>query len=335
MNSQQVKVGIVGLGIGALHVESLKSVPQAKLIAVADLDPARGEKFAAETGARPYLNWQAMLDGEPELEAVILATPAVVRMDPIRAICERKLGLFCEKPPAVNLAEGLRISEVISNAGIINSVGFMYRWAPLAVRMRELIAGRPRLFARGLVAWPVLDWVRTGSAPKSLYSKAACGGPLIEQAIHYQDVLRFITGDEPTQVQAMSELGVMFDQNGRDCEETTAYVLRHQSGMLSNHIHNWSYSGTLMQIQIVGPDYDLLWYMNHHAMKLVGNIDGQAIDETCESEYYRWELEGFVKAVGAGDQSIIRSSYADACRSLAVCEAATTAVSTGDRITIQ
>ena len=330
-----VKCAVVGLGIGALHVSSLAKIPEAKLVAFADLDAARVQKFADEHGANAYPDWRAMLDGEPELDAVILATPAHVRMEPIRAICERKIALFCEKPPAVNLEEALRIRDVIAAAGVLNAVGFMYRWAPLADRMRELIAGRPQLFARGVIAWPVFEWVLNGGAPKSLYSKAACGGPLIEQAIHYQDVLRYITGDEPVSVQAMAELGNLYAQEGRDCEETTAYVLRHESGMLSTHIHNWSHKGTVMDIQIVGENYDLTWHMKHEDMSLTGTTDGQEINEPGPSEYYFDELVGFIKAVQQNDQSLLRSSYADACKTMAVCEAANNALASGAMVPIR
>jgi predicted dehydrogenase len=329
-----VKIGVVGLGIGALHVRSLARIPDAKMVAFADLDEARVRKFAEEHGARGYADWGAMLEGESELDAVILATPAKVRLEPIRAICGRGLALFCEKPPAVNLQAALEIRDIVENAGVLNAVGFMYRWSPLADRMREIIAGRPRLFARGVVAWPVFDWVLTGSAPKNLFRKDGCGGPLIEQAIHYQDVLRYITGDEPVTVHAMAELGTLIPREGRDCEETTAYLLRHASGMLSTHVHNWSHKGTVMEIQIVGDNYELTWHMTHEAMKLTGTVDGEALDEPCGSEYYFDEMAGFVRAVKQGDQSIIRSSYADACRTLAVCEAGTEAIASGSAVAI-
>jgi len=49
----------------------------------------------------------------------------------------------------------------------------------------------------------------------------------------------------------------------------------------------------------------------------VGNDFGAAIDKT------------FIKAVKKGDQSLLRTSYADACRSLAVPLAANEAMETG------
>jgi len=332
MSLEKVKVGVVGLGIGAVHVASLARIPEAEVVALADLDEARLQKFAHEHDAHAYSDWRAMLDGEAHLDAVILATPAVVRRDPIEALCERGIALFCEKPPAVSLDEALRISEIIERAAILNTVGFMYRWSPMAERMREIVFDRPRLFARGIVAWPVFDWVISGFAPKSLFSKAACGGPLIEQAIHFQDVLRYITGDEPQSVQAFAEQGCIYEQEGRDCEETTAYVLRHESGMLSTHIQNWSHKGTLLQLQIVGQDFDLTLHLNEPHMRLVGTLDSMPIDEAANVQCHFEEMVGFIRAVQHGDQSLLRSPYADACRSMAVCKAAADAVGSSSMV---
>ena len=329
-----VKVGVVGVGIGAMHLRSLALIPEAEVIAIADLNLERAQQFADKAGANAYPDWRAMLDGEPELQAVVLATPAVIRKEPIAAICERKLALFCEKPPALNIDDAREISKIIEAAGIINTVGFMYRWSAAAERMRALVHDRPKLFARIVVAWPVFSWVAGGGAPKSLYKKGPSGGPLIEQAVHFVDVLRYITGDEPVSVQAMAELGNIAQRDDRDCEETTAYIMRHESGMLSANIHNWSHEGATLQLQVVGQHFDVTWHMEHDALRIFGKVDGAAIEESTESDYYFREIVGFIKAVEAGDQGLLRSSYADATQTLAVCAAATTAIGSGDTVAV-
>lgn len=328
-----VKIGVVGMGIGARHVENLERVPDAEIVAVADLNLEKAQAVGHRVGAVAYRDWQAMLNGSQDLDAVILATPASVREEPIRAICERKLALLCEKPPALCSAEATAISVIIESSGVLNTVGFMYRWNPLTTRMRELVANRPLLFARSVVAWPILQGVELGYVAKSLYSKAACGGPLIEQAIHFQDVLRYVTGDEPQSVQGVAELGNIIPQSTRDCEETTAYVMRHASGMLSTHVHNWSHKQTLIQLQVIGEALDLTMQMEGE-LWLKGAVDGVEINESWDGNNYYEEIVGFVDAVQKNDQNLMRSPYADACRSFKVCEAATEAVSSGNAVKI-
>jgi predicted dehydrogenase len=326
-------VAVVGLGWpGRQHTETLAQLPDVKIAAFADFNAARVAAHAREYNARGYADWRALLAGEDDLQAVILATPAAVRAEPIAALAERGIALFCEKPPAMDSATGRRIAAIIERAGILNSVGFQYRWARLAERFRELIAGRPRLFARIVVAWPILEAPTRGGSP-TLYHKAGCGGPLIEQGIHFQDVLRYITGDEPVNVRALAEHGSFGPGIDRDCEETTLLMLRHASGMLTSHVHNWSHHGNLLQLQIVGVDFDLTWHMQFEE-RLCGKVGDETIDESTPFTAYADEIHGFIEAVRANDQSLIRSSYADACRSLAVCEAAAQAVESCKRISI-
>lgn len=324
-----VNVGIIGLGwAGRQHAKVLAGLPDAVVTAGADLDASQAKGFAETYDARVYSDMREMLDKEDELDAVIVGTDAGTRLEPVRAVCEHGLALFCEKPPALDLATAIETRDVIERAGILNTVGFQSRWMPTVDRMRELLAGRTRLFARIVIAWPLFDWVKEGHATDRLYRKSACGGPMIEQGIHYQDVLRYVTGDEPIHLHAMAELGPTEPVEGRDCEDTTIVTARHQSGMLSTHVQNWSCKDVLHHIQIVGVEFDLTWRMSE-GNRLIGRVDGEEIDESSDTDPYVEEIRGFVAAVAARDQNLLRSPYADACKTLAVCQAAAHSVATG------
>ncbi|MBM4436512.1 MAG: Gfo/Idh/MocA family oxidoreductase [Actinobacteria bacterium] len=274
-----LNVGVVGLGSPVRrHAQTLQAIPEARVVAVADLDATRVAVHGGQYGARGYGDWSAMLAGKPALDAVILATPAHVRLAPIEAISARKIALFCVKPPALDLAAARAAARAFARSGIINSVGVQFRWSPTAGRLRDLIAARPRLFARLVVAWPVFEWAKNGRASPMLWREADCGGPLVEQGIHYQDVLRYVTGDEPLAVQAMTELGRTISDAARDCEDTTALLVRHASGMLSTHIHNWSHRGRVMELQVVGEDFELTWRMAQGEV-LTGTVEGAAVEE--------------------------------------------------------
>jgi predicted dehydrogenase len=138
---------------------------------------------------------------------------------------------------------------------------------------------------------------------------------------------------EPVEVDAAASMGDRFPTAGRDCEETTVLTVRHASGMLTSHVHNWSFPGALMQTQVVGPGYDLTWHMQFNE-RLTGTLDGQPIDETRPGDMYRLQLEGFVRAVAEKDASALRSPYPDAVRSLAVCAAAAVSVTSGRRVAV-
>ncbi len=99
--------------------------------------------------------------------------------------------------------------------------------------------------------------------------------------------------------------------------------------MLSTHVHNWSHTEALLRIQIVGDEFDLTWPISE-GEKLVGQLDGAAVNETFEADPYVEEIAGFIAAVAANDPTRLRSPYPDACQTLAVCVAATQALTIGE-----
>src|SRR5579862_8364147 len=112
-----VAIGVIGLGIGQYHLRSLANIPEAAVVAIADLVEDRLQAQATQYQARPYAHWRALLEGEPDLDAVILATPMPLRQEPIEAICARGLALYCEKPPAGDLATALPLGRLIARSG--------------------------------------------------------------------------------------------------------------------------------------------------------------------------------------------------------------------------
>lgn len=337
-----LRVGVVGLGIGLKHLRSLAQIPDAQIVGIADLLESRLQIFTSMYDVPGYTHWKDMLDADEQLDAVVLATPARVRLEPIEEICKRRLALFCEKPPAIDLNTALKVLRLIEQANIINMVGFQYRWSPTVERMRMLIQGHRPLFARIVVAvpWPTVDWM-IPSPERHLYSKKQTGGPLIDHGIHFQDMLHYITKDEPVAMQAMAELGWTQSQEGRDAEETIVATIKYRSGMLLTQVQCWAYQANLVQLQIVGEDFDLTWALEDNekltgiinsrtiSERLTGTIDAQKIDEVDYTNPYVEEMRCFVEAARTKNQSLIRASFADACHTLAVCETATQAVESG------
>ena len=77
-----LNIGIIGLGeIGQVHCDALAHIEQANLVAVADIDEDRLAQTAAQTQAKAYKDYRALLEHDG-LEAVIVATPDHLHKDP-------------------------------------------------------------------------------------------------------------------------------------------------------------------------------------------------------------------------------------------------------------
>ena len=72
-----------------------------------------------------------------------------------------------------------------------------------------------------------------------------------------------------------------------------------------------------------------LYLKLEHDLCLQGNIEGETIEDKGEESGYYRQIEQFIKAVKKNDQSMVRTDYADAVKTLAVTIAANSSLETG------
>ncbi len=127
---KKLKFGIIGTGwIAESHVESLKKMPDAEIVAAADLIPGKAEKFMKKYGlpqVRCYPDHTAMLAAE-ELDAVCVCTynttHAVCTIDAL----EKGVNVLLEKPMTVTVEEAAEIIKAEKRSGKLLSIGFQPR----------------------------------------------------------------------------------------------------------------------------------------------------------------------------------------------------------------
>ena len=137
-------VGVVGVGeMGRRHAENLRHrVPDAKLVAVADVDTARARRTADELEIdHAYGSLDALLECKG-LDAVVIATPDAFHSSAVGAVAAAGKDMLCEKPLALNLADARGALAAVAKAGVQMQVGFMRRYDPgYAAAMKRIEAG--------------------------------------------------------------------------------------------------------------------------------------------------------------------------------------------------
>ena len=146
-----VGVALIGAGrMGAFHGETVsRRLPGARLVAVADPAPGAAERLAGQLGAdRAYADVQQVWD-DPEVDAVVIASPARTHAGLVVAAAAAGKGVFCEKPMAVTLEDADRAIDAARSAGVVLQVGFNRRFAADWRAARALLdagtLGTPRL----------------------------------------------------------------------------------------------------------------------------------------------------------------------------------------------
>lgn len=130
VNSKKLKFGIIGTGwIAEAHVESLKMLPDAEIVAGADLIPGKAEKFFTRYGVpnvRCYPDHKAMLEAE-DLDAVCVCTYNSTHAECTIDSLKKGVNVILEKPMCVTLEEAIDIVKAEKESGKLLSIGFQPR----------------------------------------------------------------------------------------------------------------------------------------------------------------------------------------------------------------
>ncbi len=187
-------IGIIGAGVmGADHARTIGlEVAGARLVAVADPDAARAKASAEASGALRHGQDALSVIEDPEVEAVLVASPDETHAQLVLACLARKKPVLCEKPLASTAEDCLRLvaAEVEAGRDLIQ-VGFMRRFDPAYGELREAVA--TNRLGRALL---LHCQHRNAKAPGFFTPEMS----ITNAAVHEFDIIRWLLGAEITAV---------------------------------------------------------------------------------------------------------------------------------------
>ena len=190
---KRLNVGLIGLGrLGRVYARDLTGrIPETKLVAVADPTGTLAQDVAAEFDVpRSYTDPLALID-DTGVDAIVIVTPTHIHREQVIAAATRKKPTFCEKPPALFLADVAEMKAAIDKAGMFFQMGFMRRFdAGYAAAKTHIEAGR--------IGQPLVFKAtsRDPFRPSLEYANpASSGGMLIDMGIHDFDLARWFMGE--------------------------------------------------------------------------------------------------------------------------------------------
>ena len=97
-----LKVGVVGVGhLGKEHARIYRDLPEAELVGISDLDPAKEDK-AKELGTTYYSNFHDLIG---KVDAVSIATPTSTHYAVAKEFLKAGIHTLIEKPITLKLEE--------------------------------------------------------------------------------------------------------------------------------------------------------------------------------------------------------------------------------------
>jgi predicted dehydrogenase len=135
-----VKIAVVGAGgWGINHVRAFARARGAQLVAVADPAEAAVNRAAGfAPNARKLRGLDEVL-AQPDIDAVVLATPAVAHAAHARQALEAGKHVFVEKPLALNAADADEVVRAAERAQRTLMVGHIMLYHPVVERMKAMV----------------------------------------------------------------------------------------------------------------------------------------------------------------------------------------------------
>jgi myo-inositol 2-dehydrogenase/D-chiro-inositol 1-dehydrogenase len=233
IEDRAVRIAVIGAGwIGRFHAESIAlRIPNARLEAIADPVLPALESLAGPLGVNKISTDVADVLADPDVDAVLIATPLRFHSELIAAAAKAGKDVFCEKPGGRTIEELDSAIEAAASAGVVLRFGFNRRYSKDFAAARKMIddgtVGIPQLL-RSLTRDPGTE------AGISNPERIAPGTIFLETLIHDFDTLNWLNpGAVPVKVHAVADALVAPEAKAAGLLDTAVVTVTYSNGAIA------------------------------------------------------------------------------------------------------
>ena len=196
--AKTLRGALIGCGfVSRFHIEAWSHVPDARLVALCDLDQERLERAAERVdGARTYTSAIDLFDKEEALDFVEICTQPESHRILVDLAARRGVHILCQKPAAMVRADFTAMIDACESAGVRLMIHENWRFRPWYRALRALIdsgsIGRP---IRVRIAHHDTRAVRRGGFIDQPYQAAMPHLILMDMGCHLVDTARYLMGE--------------------------------------------------------------------------------------------------------------------------------------------
>jgi predicted dehydrogenase len=311
-----VRVGLLGLGqMGRNHLRILSMLREVELVFVHDANAAHANALAAQYDVQVETDPVA---ASASVDAMVICTPTSTHADYVRALAPHVRALFVEKPLAHSLEAAQAISEVVHTHGTAVQIGFIERFNPAVVGLKQVLEGARRVIN--------IDFTRTNR----LSSRITDVDVIMDLMVHDLDLALHLNGPvHQVEAHGVAQEGLI---------EFASALLRHENGRFSRVLASRITEKKIRLIEATCDDRfvdcDLLRkeiVVSRQSLIHDAGEDGYFVSSQQDSvavgqqEALLSELQAFIRAVQTGDWSHV-PGFAAGMDSLKVSEAVASAI---------
>ena len=188
-----MKVALIGIGgMGGCHYYNYKSIPEAELIAVADVRTDMAKEKVKGTDTKVYATMDELLANEKP-EMIDICTPSYLHADMAIKALEAGCHVLCEKPMTLSTADAQRVLEAAKKSDKLFMVAHVVRFMAPYMYLRNVIKSGElgkllRLDMKRISAIPTWSWEDWMRQPEK------SGGTPMDLMIHDLDYIQSVLG---------------------------------------------------------------------------------------------------------------------------------------------
>ena len=249
------KLGWAVVGLGSLAINQIlpafAKCEKSKVVAFVSGHRDKADKLAARYGVEAaniynYENYDSIKDN-PAIDVVYVVLPNSMHAEyTVRALKTGK-HVLCEKPMANTPAECEQMIAAATAATRKLMIAYRLRYEPFNNALIKV--ARDQEFGRTRVILAEAGFPIGDPTQWRLNKKMAGGGSMMDIGIYALNASRYLTGEEPVELNAMLDT-TPNDPRFREVEENILFQLRFPSGVIANCTS--SYGAPFNRFRVVG-----------------------------------------------------------------------------------
>ena len=295
---KKLRIGVVGVGhIGSNHARIYSELPNAELVAILDIDPARADEIGGKYKAKAVASLNEFAG---MIDAASVATPTSAHFSIARDLLARGKHLLIEKPITEKTSDARDLAQVAAEKGLVLQVGHVERFNPVLSALEQRLTHPRFIEAHRLSPYP---------------NRSTEIGVVLDLMIHDLEIILHLVDSTLENIDAV---GVPVLSRGEDIANAR---LRFASGCIANVTSSRISPERMRKIRVFQEDAYLSLDYQDQSGEIYRRVNGQITREPVaieKEEPLRQQLASFVDCALTGGEPRVSGSHAAAALELAV-----------------
>ena len=295
---KNLRVGVVGVGhIGSNHARIYSELPNAQLVGILDIDPARADEIGGKYKAKAVASLNEFAG---MIDAASVATPTSAHFSIARDLLAQGKHLLIEKPITEKTSDARDLAQMAAEKGLVLQVGHVERFNPVLSALEQRLTHPRFIEAHRLSPYP---------------NRSTEIGVVLDLMIHDLEIILHLVD---SMVENIDAVGVPVLSRGEDIANAR---LRFASGCIANVTSSRISPERMRKIRVFQEDAYLSLDYQGQSGEIYRRVDGQITREPVaieKEEPLRQQLASFVDCALTGGEPRVSGSHAAAALELAV-----------------